>query len=88
MQLLPYGGGKSGLGWTHVMEKFRDQCLPRMQANSTCHVLLLIDFDNKGDQRRSAALELAGVENYPELRNRLFILSAARAAKNCWPMTC
>lgn len=65
IQVVPEAGG-----WPHVLKTFKDEYIQTLRKYSEGHVVMLIDFDSKVDERR-AEFEQAIPE---ELKARVFVV--------------
>lgn len=59
-------------GWPGVLKKFSEVYLPLLQAYPHAHVVMLVDFDEKVDQRKS------NFENHipDDVRDRVFVIGS------------
>lgn len=59
-------------GWGRVRDVFRDEYISLLRQNAESHVVMLIDFDDRGEERK-AVFESEIPE---ELKNRVFVVGS------------
>jgi len=57
-------------GWKKVLDTFTDEYVPHLTQHENAHVVMLVDFDEKGDVRRKSFEE----EIPLQFRNRVFVI--------------
>lgn len=60
-------------GWVHVLKVFEDEYVSFMRRHSAVHVVLLLDFDVKGESRR----ELCEKHIPDDLKPRTFLIGTS-----------
>ena len=65
-------------GWRKVEKLLNKEYIPRLRNNANTHLVIVIDFDNWGEQRYEKVI--SWVPN--ELKDRVFILGPAKEPKD------
>ena len=66
IQILPEAGG-----WRHVLEEFESVHLKELRIYPKRRILLLIDFDKRGDRRQVVAVRIPA-----DVRGRVFLIGS------------
>lgn len=67
IQVMPPAGG-----WSHVLRTFQEEYIPALQKYPQAHVVMLIDFDGRIEDRRSL-FERAIPD---DIKDRVFVIGA------------
>jgi len=67
IQVVPPSGG-----WRNVLKSFQDEYIPALRKHTQSHVILLIDFDSKGEARYDEFAKAIP----DDIRGRVFVVGS------------